>query len=58
MAAGIDLPSGHIADLQAIYTHFDISQSHSNHDKKARKTFKYHQRTNLESSMGRTKSVP
>ena len=42
----LELPVGHIADIQTSYKYLDIPQSHGNHDEEARKTAtsKYHQR--------------
>ena len=43
---GLELPAGHIADIQTSYKYLGIPQSHGNHDEEARKTAtsKYHQR--------------
>ena len=57
---GLELPAGHIADIQTSYKYLGIPQSHGNHDEEARKTAtsKYHQRVRKASSMGRTRSRP
>lgn len=34
----MNLPSRHIADIQASYEYFGIPQSHGNYDEEARKT--------------------
>ena len=43
---GLELPAGHIADIQTSYKYLGIPQSHGNHDEEARRTAtsKYHQR--------------
>ena len=43
---GLELPAGHIADIQTSYKYLGIPQLHGNHDEEARKTAtsKYHQR--------------
>ena len=42
---GLELPVGHIADIQTSYNYLGIPQSHGNHDEEARTaTSKYHQR--------------
>uniref|UniRef100_A0A8C4WGB1 Reverse transcriptase domain-containing protein n=1 Tax=Gopherus evgoodei TaxID=1825980 RepID=A0A8C4WGB1_9SAUR len=43
---GVELPAGHIADIQTNYKYLGVPQSHGNHDEEARKsaTSKYHQR--------------
>ena len=43
---GLELPAGHIADMQTSYKYLGIPQLHGNHDEEGRKraTSKYHQR--------------
>ena len=43
---GVELPAGHITDIQTSYKYVGIPQSHGNHDEEVRKTAtsEYHQR--------------